>query len=88
MFRNIVGAILVSEAGRVIMNRVKSNEVSEKAQLKTKIAAIPDNSDNLYQEAIDLDKNEQEVKRKIVASLQKTQQKATAYCKKFIKRLT
>lgn len=64
-----VAEILTSHAGRALMNRSKSNEVIEKAQLKAKILATPDDSDELYQEMIDQDKKDQETKQKILAGL-------------------
>ncbi len=64
-----VAGILTSHAGRAIMNRSKSNEAIEKEQLKEKILATPDDSDELYQEMIDQDKKDQETKQKILAGL-------------------
>lgn len=66
---NVVGGILTSHAGRVIMNRVKSNEASEKEALKTKIREIPENADDLYQEMTDQSAKNQETKQKILAGL-------------------
>lgn len=66
---NVVGGILTSHVGRAIMNRVKSNEVSEKEALKTKIRETPENADDLYQGMADKSAKDQETKRKILAGL-------------------
>lgn len=69
IFEAVVGSVLLSHAGRVIMNRVKSNEASEKEALKTKIRETPENADDLQQEFSKQSAKDQETRQKILAGL-------------------
>ena len=70
-FRNVVAAVLASQAGRATLDRIKANAQIENDRLKQEILAKKEDSDVLRQQQLDQQAKDSEIRRKILEELSK-----------------
>jgi hypothetical protein len=71
-FNNIVSSVLTSQAGRIIMDRAKTNEQVENDRLKQEISTKKkEDSDALYQQQLDRQAKDAKAQQSLIKELQK-----------------